>query len=299
MADDHAPTDKLKTVGHSPSRRLAIRGRQGLVQIAVLVPLLVLVLVGQAFRTTLFGLDQPIKIVAAVAVAALGLALARALGQAISPAMMDRLGPATAGSVDFLIRIVAILIVILVALRVAGVRPEALAAGAGVATLVLGFASQQTLSQVVAGAVILTTKRFQVGDRIRVLSPQIEGKVKIVGLLYTEIELAKDLVSVPNSSLLSASIVPVKSASTVEMRARLPHTTQPSQAQQTIESAITTPTATKPSVTVEEVHDEDFTVSVSATPLERHNHQKLVDEMTGALADFRTNGNSPKTPVNH
>jgi small-conductance mechanosensitive channel len=201
--------------------------------------------------------------------------------------------------VDFLIRIVAVLIVILIALRVAGVRPEALAAGAGVATLVLGLASQQTLSQVVAGAVILTTKRFQVGDRIRVLSPQIEGTVKIVGLLYTEIELAKDRVSVPNSSLLSASIVPVRSPQTVEMRARLPHAAQPSQAQQTIESAITIPTTTGPNVTVEEVHDGDFAVSVSATPLYTENRQKLVDEMAGALAGFRKNGDAHETPASH
>lgn len=290
MSDERPKTSELRS---GLSRQVAARGRRGLGQVAILVPLLAAVLIAQGFRTQLFGLNDPVKIVAAVAVAGLGIALARAVGQALQPPMTRRLGPATAGSADFLIRIAAILVVCIVALRVAGVRPEALAAGAGVATLVLGFASQQTLSQVVAGAVILTTRRFRVGDHIAVLSPQLEGTVKTIGLLYTEIQLAKDLVSVPNSSLLSASIIPAKNPASVEMRASLPHGTRPSDAQQTIDETITTATHTGPSVSVNEVADEQFNILVSATPAQASDRQRLIDELTEALARFQSNGGGP------
>ena len=73
----------------------------------------------------------------------------------LAPILMRRMEPGTAGTAGFLIRLVTMLLVIIAALRIAGVKPETLAVGGAFTAVVLGLAAQQTLAHVFAGLVLL------------------------------------------------------------------------------------------------------------------------------------------------
>jgi small-conductance mechanosensitive channel len=116
-----------------------------------------------------------------------------------------------------------------VALGLVGVTGTELLAGGTFTGLVLGLASQQTLSNVFAGLMILTSRPFLVGNRITVstwqwgfelpsyppkyfsdnlLIPGYTGVVEDIRLNYTTIRLDEGIrVKVPNSIVIQASVV--------------------------------------------------------------------------------------------
>src|SRR4051794_41835025 len=72
-------------------------------ELIALIPLLLATIVAFLERERIFGVDTPVRIVAAVVMVALGWALARALGRFSAPALFRRMDPATAGTGGFLI----------------------------------------------------------------------------------------------------------------------------------------------------------------------------------------------------
>lgn len=92
------------------------------------------------------------------------------------------------------------------AVSVFKVNISAVFAGLGVTGIVFGFALQNTLSNAMAGVLILTARTFQPGDHIAVGG--FEGEVKEIGLRYTVLESAEKKILVPNS-LLSTNVITV------------------------------------------------------------------------------------------
>ena len=86
------------------------------------------------------------------------------------------------------------------------VNISAIFAGLGITGIVLGIALQNTLSNAVAGVLILTSRTFKPGDRIMVSG--FEGKVEEIGLRYTTLESAEKKILVPNS-LLSTNVITI------------------------------------------------------------------------------------------
>jgi small conductance mechanosensitive channel len=82
----------------------------------------------------------------------LGWAFAMNLGRAIGPVLMTRLEPGTAGTVGFLIRLATLAITVLVALRLAGLKPETLAVGGAITAVILGLADGPELADEVVTA---------------------------------------------------------------------------------------------------------------------------------------------------
>lgn len=280
-------------------RQVIERGRAGRKELTFLVPLFVAVVVAYNYRVQLFGLDTPVRIATVVALVAFGMALARALGRALGPSLLERLGPGAAGTVGFLVRLATIVIAALVALRVAGIRPQTLAAGSAVTALILGLAAQQTLGNVIAGAVILTTGHMKVGDQVRVqrstIGP-IEGAVASVGLLYTKINQEHESVMVPNNLLITAAIVPLRKPAPVELRARLPQEIKPSELQNRIQSTLTTPISAPCEVSLEEVNGGEVCMTIAASPARGADPHRLEDEILAAVSGLSgSNNGSNKT----
>lgn len=98
---------------------------------AVLVIALIAgVLLAFSHRRDLFGGGgTPIRVATVAALVVLGWVLARSLAQGLAPALYRRLDPATAGTVGFLIRLLAICGMVVVALRIAGLDAGTLAVG--------------------------------------------------------------------------------------------------------------------------------------------------------------------------
>jgi small conductance mechanosensitive channel len=81
-----------------------------------------------------------------------------------------------------------------------------LLAGAGVLAVVIGFAAQQALSNIVSGIIIAIFKPFRVDDRIRI-GTDISGVVEDINLRHTVIRTFENKrVVVPNSVISSEKV---------------------------------------------------------------------------------------------
>ena len=246
------------------------RAKRARAHVALLLPLIAAVVLAYAYRDRLFGLDLPIRIACVVALVILGWAFAMNLGRAIGPVLMTRLEPGTAGTVGFLIRLATLAITVLVALRLAGLKPETLAVGGAITAVILGLAAQQTVGNLIAGTVLLSARPFRVGDRIRVhaggVAGTVEGTVTSLGLLYTTLANRADRIMVPNNVVLSAAVVPLREPDGVDLRARFDGEIRPSDVERLLREAVTVETRSDPEIELEEMDAGQTIYRIRATP---------------------------------
>jgi small-conductance mechanosensitive channel len=267
------------------STQAARRARR---EAAVLLPVLAGVLVVYRYRQNLFGVDMPVRVATVVALLILGWAFARDVGRAAGPALFRRLDPGTAGTVGFLIRLATIGVTLLVALNVAGLDPRTLAVGGAFTAVIFGLAAQQTLGNLIAGTVLLSARPFRVGDRVRLqgggVGGQVEGVVSSLGLLYTILASGEDSIMVPNSVVLSMAVMPLREPDAVDLRARLPAGTRPSDVQDLLERGVTIDTRGAPRIVLEEVDGDEVVVRIAATPVRGDDGPRLADEILAAVS---------------
>lgn len=209
------------------------------------------------------------------------------LVRGLSPQLYRRLNPATAGTAGFVIRLFAMTAVVVLALRIAGVNASTLAVGGAFTAIVLGLAAQQTLSGIIAGIVLQSTRPFRVGERIRLLggplAGQIEGTVSSLGLFYSTLTQGADRLLVPNSVLINLVVVPLREPEKVDLRARFGTDASPGRIEQRLLESITVPTRYRPSVALEELDEDGVTLRVTATPLRPEDGSQLAEEVLEAL----------------
>jgi small-conductance mechanosensitive channel len=101
---------------------------------------------------------------------------------------------------------------IVMALDLIGVNIIPLIAGAGVAGIAIGFAAKDTLSNLIAGVLLIVDRPFEVGDRIEVWqAPKGSatwGDVVDVELRATKIKTTDNIVVIiPNNQLMTRDII--------------------------------------------------------------------------------------------
>ncbi len=216
-----------------------------------------------------------------------GSAASHWLVRGLSPRLYRRLDPATAGTIGFVVRLLAMIGVIVLALRIAGVNAAALALGGAFTAIVLGLAAQQTLGGLFAGIVLQSTRPFKVGERVRLvggaLAGSIEGTVSSLGLFYATLVQGADRLLVPNSVLISLVVVPLREPDKVDVRARFSSDASPQRIEQRLLRAITVPTRYRPSVALEEVDEDGVVLRINATPLRPEDGSQLAEEVLDAL----------------
>jgi len=259
------------------------------IETILLVPFAVGVLLAYAHRRQLFpGLGTEVQVVTVVALLGIGWGLARAVGRVLGPSLFKRMDTATAGTVGFLIRLITMVVALMVALRIAGLRPRELAVGGAFTAVVLGLAAQQTLGNLFAGTVLLSARPFRVGDRVRLqgggLAGTVEGVVSSLGLLYTVLERGEEEVMVPNSVVLNVAIVPLREPDAVDLRARLRPGVTPSDIQSLLDERVHTPVREPPRILLEELDDEEVVVRIQATPANAADGPHLATEVLEAVA---------------
>jgi small conductance mechanosensitive channel len=258
-------------------------------QAILLLPLLIAVPVLWNHHIDLFGHSSGTvaRIIAVPAFLMLGWAFARAAGRAVAPTFMRRMDPATAGTVGFLVRLIAFAITLFVALHLSGLQSQTVAIIGASAAVIIGLASQQTLGNVIAGTVLLTSRPFRVGDRIRfqagAIGGQIEGTVSSLGLLYTAVARGDDRLLIPNNMVLASVVVPLREPNSVDVKVRLHAGIPPSRAQEILDSSISTPTRAPAQVLLQEIDGNDVVVRVQATPTRASDGAALADEIIAAL----------------
>ena len=270
--------------------RAADAARRGRRQLALLLPLLAGVLVAYGSRQELLGVDRPARIAVAAILILLGAAVARNVARLLQPSLERRLEPATAGMAGFIVQLGTLAVAALVGLRLAGLEPGTLAAGAGFTAIVIGLATQQTFGNIFAGVVLLSARPFRVGDRVKFagFGMDVEGTVAAHGLLHVTLYDGDDLVLIPNNTMLSMSARPIREPDAVDMRARVPVTVGPEAVQQRVDDAVSVETKGPPHVELEELDGRDVVVRVRATPRKPAEGGRLAHDMLRAVAAFES-----------
>ena len=109
---------------------------------------------------------------------------------------------------NFIIYTVAIII----ALDLLGINVVPFIAGAGIAGVAIGFAAKDTLSNLIAGILLILDRPFEVGDRIEVWSAPAGsatwGDVIDIGLRATKIKTTDNIVIIiPNNEIMLRDII--------------------------------------------------------------------------------------------
>jgi small conductance mechanosensitive channel len=253
-------------------------------------------LVEAAHKVLESAIETPLRAATVVALVILGWAIARDIGRGLGPPLFRRLDPATAGTVGFLIRLAAIGLALLVALRVAGIEARELALGTAFTAVIFGLAAQQTLGNLIAGMVLLSARPFRVGERVRLqggpLAGQLEGTVSSLGLLYTTFATGEDSAMVPNSVVLNVAVLPLREPEAVNLRARLRAGMTPGDLQEILEKSLQTPLRGPPRITLEELDGEEVVVRISATPRVASQGRHLASELL-AIVSGETRSQAP------
>jgi small conductance mechanosensitive channel len=112
----------------------------------------------------------------------------------------------TAKSIRSLIRILGSIVIVAIIISFLSQNPALAATIATITGVVIGFAAQTVIGNMIAGMYLTITRPFKIEDRITVLGNS--GKVADIGLLYSGlISDTGDTVLVPNTLLITTSII--------------------------------------------------------------------------------------------
>lgn len=112
----------------------------------------------------------------------------------------------TAHSVKILIRIASAIIITAIVISYLSSDPLVAASITTVTGLVIGFASQSLIGNLIAGLYLASTRPFKVGDNITVFGNT--GLIYEIGLLYSRLlSDTGDIIIASNNSLVSATVI--------------------------------------------------------------------------------------------
>ncbi len=98
-------------------------------------------------------------------------------------------------------KVTLVIIGVIAALGTMGINVTAMVASLGLAGFALGFALKDTLSNLLAGFMVLFYQPFKPGDHIEVT--KIDGEVTDINLRYTVIQEETQITLVPNATVLN------------------------------------------------------------------------------------------------
>ncbi|MDE2729839.1 MAG: mechanosensitive ion channel [Bacteroidota bacterium] len=138
--------------------------------------------------------------------------MVRSLGSRADPDSRTALDETVLPMVNRFARLAVVALGILLALTHLGLEIAPLLAGAGVVGLALSLAAKDTLSNLIAGVLLVIDRPFKVGDRIELWSAPREtgswGDVIDIGLRATKIRNPDNLVIVvPNNEIMQRDII--------------------------------------------------------------------------------------------
>jgi small conductance mechanosensitive channel len=267
----------------------ARRARRARREAIALIPVVVGVVLLWIYREDIFGTDTPVRIAAAILLAAIGWRFARDLGRSFGPRLLSRFDPASASTVSFLVQLISLFVVVVVALRLMDVDTRAIAVGGALTAVVIGLAAQTTLGNVIAGMVLLSSRPFRVGERVRLQSGPlgvVEGTVAGIGLIYTTVARGNGTFLIPNNSALGATVVPLRDPAGVNLRAKLRQGVKPSDLQRLLEERVQIPTRDRPDIMLEEIYGDSAVVRIVATPVVDADGARLADEVLAVVGDL-------------
>lgn len=200
---------------YSNNRKGAILGRVDLRRAAVagvvaLASLLVDSFVGGVQAPDLQ--HQLVALGACVVFAVAGVIAVRSASEELSVVVALRGGHGVAGIVRLLTTVVGFVFVLVTLLSLLELPVQRLLLSGAITGVILGIAAQQSLANLFAGLLLLTSRPFTVGQWIVVnsgpLGGSYEGRVRSIGLTFTTIDTEGGPLHLPNLGLISAATGP-------------------------------------------------------------------------------------------
>jgi small conductance mechanosensitive channel len=153
----------------------------------------------------LFGVDLS-TIIEIIVIALVALSLERVFTRYLSRfAKRAKLERGAANNLVLTFRILILIGVVLVISRVGGLQAEWLVSISAIGGAALGFASQKTLGNFMAGLFLFAARPFRVGDYVRIGT--VEGIVQEVTINYTKVlTISNNTVSISNLQILDRDI---------------------------------------------------------------------------------------------
>ncbi len=205
--------------------------------------------------------------------------------------------------VNRFVRVLVIAVGVLLAMGYLGMEIAPLLAGAGVVGLALSLAAKDTLSNLIAGVLLIMDRPFQVGDRIELWSAPNEtgtwGDVIEIGIRATKIRNPDNLVVVvPNNEIMQRDIINY-TMSGEDIRLRIPfsvaYESDIERAKVLLIQAALEVQGVKPDpapiVIVRGFGPSEVNLQLRVWILEARNRRRIADEITGiALSGFAREG---------
>ena len=156
--------------------------------------------------------ESAVAIAGSVAFVVLSVFAVRTAASEVAAVSRVRFGDAHASVVGLLLTLAGYASTILGLLVLLQIPVQRLLVSGAVTGVVLGIAAQQSLSNLVAGLVMLLNRPFQVGHTITVTSGALggpySGRVLSIGLTYVQLDTADGVILLPNSGVLAAAVGP-------------------------------------------------------------------------------------------
>ncbi len=155
----------------------------------------------------LFGVSIPLTtIIEIIVIATIAVTLERLLSRYLSHfAKGVKLEPSTGNNLVLTFRILILIFAVLSISSLGGVQAEWLLSVSAIGGAAVGFASQKTLGNFIAGLFLLAAHPFKVGDYVKI--GVVEGIVKEITMNYTKVLTSgNNTVSVTNLQILDRDI---------------------------------------------------------------------------------------------
>lgn len=245
----------------------------------VAVPLVLLVIIGIADRelANLPGLSEA-KNKSAHDAVHFGLVIAGALiaiyavnefVRALGSGLEEYLGLARARATATFASVVLYSAVILIAINSTGANLSGILLGGAVTGVIVGIAGQASLSNIIAGLVILFARPFRAGMYLTVRAGvfggvEYSGQVWDISLFYTTLHSAGQEIRIPNSTMIAAVVVERPQELDVYVPITFPVATDLPERLETLRRTVAGATAARraPLVTLEKVTELGYIVGV-------------------------------------
>lgn len=152
-------------------------------------------------------LNKGVQVLWAIAAILIGLIIIKLalkiINKTLSKSKMDKI---TVSFILSILKFLAYLVLILIVAQIVGIPVTGLVALLTTASLAVGLALQDSLSNLANGIILITTKPFHEGDYVEIGG--VSGSVKAIKMLTTSIITPDNkLITLPNSKIVTSEII--------------------------------------------------------------------------------------------
>ena len=191
---------KIKTRGSEhPLRWLVVTGAGVFVGIALI---LVTLEISRRYPASFVATQQ--RYIISAEAALLGVALTEMLARIVSNNTHEHEVKYFGPRFRIMIRIVGYLIAIVSAISILASNPTLGISTGAIAGIVIAFATQNIIGNMLAAVLIINTRMVQIGEEITVTD--VTGKVADINLSHTILHVDDDIVYIPNTVMVSNAV---------------------------------------------------------------------------------------------